>query len=671
MKRNIIFTLLILVLSLSISLAQGSKSVARKIKNLEAKGHYVEAAQLHIIQHDAGEREGSINAAMNLYKIGKFKDALYYFQHADSIGTLDRADEIYGYFESLKAAKKYKEADALINTHLAKAKGAPELEMNANRELYYQKLMGYGKTRISRLGINSNFSEFGPTVLDGWLYFESTRPAKDNQKLHGLNNQPFFNLYAHAIGDPSNAVVAPQGSFGSPQVTISSGGKQTLSVPADINKSQHDGPVYLTPDGKHLFYTTNWDHEGKPDFKNPYLNLSYSYNALENSQIKEVGKIHLNIYYSTRESNMWSNPIPFPYNNDQWSNQHPYFDGKSGTLYFSSNMPGGMGGFDIWKSTLKGNNWSKPENLGPFVNSTKNEVFPTLSPEGLLIFSSNGWPGLGGLDLFVSEFPEIEPINLLGGLNTEMDDFGMTFTKKGVGYFVSNRKESQGDDDIFEFEMNVDDIIEYIRPSFEIVLVNGVTGEKLIGTVAITQRGAKRTLQVGATGTSFRMSAPSADFEALVDGYFPAKTTLKASENKGQIVLTLQPIQAPKPEPVVINVVPIYFDYDKFNIRKDASADLDKLVETLNSNPTLTLEASAHTDCRGTLDYNQNLSEKRLKSTLEYLRKRIVNPERLSGISLGESRPVNPCDCETPPSAKCKEDIHQANRRTEFIVVKY
>ena len=671
MKRIIILSTLLFVLGLSSTVGQENKSIARKIKNLELKGHYVEAARLHIAQHDIGEREASINAAMNLYKIGKLRDALYYFQHADSIGTLEKADEIFGYFESLKASKKYKEADALISTHLAKVKGATELAMNANKELFYQKLMGYGKTRISGLAINSAYAEFGPTVLDGWLYFQSTRPTKDNKKLHGVNNQPYFNLYAHAIGDPSNAVISPQGSFGSPQVAISSGGKQTFSVPGEINKSQHDGPVYLTPEGNYLFYTTNWNHEGKPDFKNPYLNLGYSFKALENSQIKEIGKIHLNIYYSTNESNIWSTPKSLPFNNEKWSNQHPYFDQKSGTLYFSSNMPGGMGGFDIWKSTFNGNTWTKPENLGPFVNTVKNEVFPALSPDGFLVFSSNGWPGLGGLDLFVSEFLDMEPINLLGGLNTEMDDFGITFTKTGAGYLASNREGSKGDDDIFEFEMNVVDIIEYIRPAYNIILADGATGERLSGIVNITQRGSKSNLQVGTTGASFRMSAPGADIEAVVKGYYNIKMIFKASEYKGQIVLTMQPIPPPQPEPVLINIVPIYFDYNKFNIRKDASAELDKLVETLNSNPTLTLEASSHTDCRGSLKYNQQLSENRLKSTLEYLKKRIVNPDRLNGIGLGESKPANPCECDVPETTKCKEDIHQANRRTDFIIVKY
>lgn len=669
MKRN--FLLLLLLTSASIILAQGSNANKRKIAQLEAQGHLIEAAQLYISMHNEGVREATLKAAMALYQIGKYKEALVYFQKADSLGVLDQNDQVFGYFECLKSVKKYKEADQLIQTHVNKNMNAPELQIHADKEKFYERLMGYGRTIIKTVPINSIYSEFGPTVLDGWLYFESTRVTKENSELHGLNNQAFFNLYAHPIGDPSNAVVMPQGNFGKSQVSISSGGKQTLSIPADINKSHHDGPVYLSPEGKHMFYTTNWDHQGKTKYKNPYLNLSYSSTALENSEKKEVGKLHLNIYYSTRENNVWSEPVSFPYNNDAWSNQHAFFDEKTNTLYFSSNMPGGLGGFDIWRSVIMEDQWTKPENLGPNVNTVKNEGFPTLSTDGYLIFASNGWPGLGGLDLFVSEYPDQQPINLMAGLNTEMDDFGMTFISKGKGYLVSNRKESVGDDDIFEFEIILDDILEFNKPAYQLMLADASTGAKIPGSVVLTQRGAKRTLQVAANGQDFRLADPKAQFEASAEGYFPAKMSFKDYTGTGPVVISLQPVPAPKPEPTVIEIVPIYFDYNKANIRKDAAADLDNLVETLNGNPTLTIEASSHTDCRGTDSYNQKLSERRLKATLDYLKKKVINPERLNGVGLGETKPANPCDCEKPVSVRCEEAVHQKNRRTEFMVVKY
>ncbi|MFZ9505308.1 MAG: tetratricopeptide repeat protein, partial [Cyclobacteriaceae bacterium] len=369
MRKQYSFSIFLIVLATVYSVAQGNKSTLRKIHHLEARGHLVEAAKLHMSMHDDGEREASIQAGMSLYKIAKYKDALYYFQHADSIGSLDHPDEVFGYFECLKAEKRYLEADELIRTHLPKNQNSPILLLNADKAKFYEKLMGYRKTKVKSLPVNTIYSEFGPTILDGWLYFESTRITKQNSELHGLNNQAYFNLYAHAIGDSTNAVITPKGSFGKPQVTIASGGRQTLSLPADINKTHHDGPVYTTPDGKHLFFTTNWDHDGKTQYSNPYLNLGYSSSALEKSQQKLVGKQHLNIYYSTRTDNVWSEPIPFPYNNDTWSNQHAFFDPKTNTLYFSSNMPGGMGGFDIWTSILNGTEWTKPINLGPNVNS--------------------------------------------------------------------------------------------------------------------------------------------------------------------------------------------------------------------------------------------------------------------------------------------------------------
>ena len=453
---------LILILTVPSGLfAQGSKTFKHKIARLEAKGHFIEAAKLHMELHDEGERNASISAAMNLYKIGKYKEALSFFHFADSLGFLSNKDEIFAFFDCLKNSKQYAEADKLILTHLPNNTEASELLLNSDKMDFYNKIMGYGKSKVSQLPINTTFSEFGPTVYDGWLYFESTRIDKGNNKIHEANNQAFYNLYAHPTDDPGLDVTKLQGSFGEPVKIISSGTRQTESIPAEINKSHHDAPVFITPDGEFLFFTTNWDHKGMTKYKNPYLNLGYSVDALDNSQKLMVGKINLNIYYSIKKSNIWEKPVAFPFNNDAWSNQHAFFDTKSSTMYFSSNMPGGYGGFDIWKSTLTGAQWSKPENLGPFVNSIKQEVFPLISPEGYLLFASNGWPGLGGLDMFLSRDLSQKPLNLLAGINTETDDFGMAFLQKGLGYMVSNREGSVGDDDIFLFEADFDDIIEF------------------------------------------------------------------------------------------------------------------------------------------------------------------------------------------------------------------
>lgn len=673
--KTIYTTVAFTLVGFLVTQAQDQTALQRKIAKLEAQGHYVEAAELHIAQHDDGEREASIKAGMALYQIGKYKESLYYFQHADSMGTLDHANEVMGYFQALKAHRRYADADELIATHMGKLKDNASIEAHDKQIRNYEKFMAYKNSKISTVPINTAYSEFGPSVLNGWLYFESTRLSDQNKGTHGLNNQPFYNLYAHPLGDPTAKVLHPKGKWGQPQVQISSGSYKTLSIPEEINQNHHDAPVYLTPEGKHLFYTSNWDHDGKEALVNPYLNLSYSTSALENSQKIEVAKIHLNIYYSTNANNVWSAPIPFPYNNDAWSNQHAYFEEKTGTLYYSSNMPGGQGGFDIWKSVLQDGKWSAPENLGDKVNTPRNEVFPVRSPEGHFIFASNGWPGLGGMDLFMVDDPALDPLNMLAGLNTEMDDFGMNFYSDRKGYFVSNRKESVGDDDIFEFEINISDIIDYHRPAYQLILVNAQTGEKISGSAVVTDKAGNKTLQVGVAGVKIRITGNDASFTATSEGYLPGKAALNGEVKTREIVIRLEPVpvvvETPKAE--VIKVDPIYFSYNKANIRKDAADDLKKLRKLLDENQGAKVVLTGHTDTRGTVEYNDDLSRRRVESARKWLESRGVTTDRIQIGYQGEKQPAVVCDDATKaanPDKCLDEKQHQRNRRVEVELQK-
>ena len=547
MFNRIIPLLLILTVSAAV-LAQDNKKLKQKIARLEAKGHYIEAANLYRQLHDGGEREASISAAMNLYKGGKYQDALGFFYRADSLGFLDDKEEIFAFFDCLRNSKQYDEADQLILTHLANNKEASEFLINSQKKGFYSKISAYGNSKVSQVPINTKSSEFGPTIYDGWLYFESTRKDKVYKKAQASKDQALFNVYTYPIGEQGAHVMKLQGSFDKPAEIISSGTKQTESIPAELNGSHNVAPVYITPDGKLLFFTTNWHHEGEVKFKNPHLNLDYSVDVLENTQKLLVGKINLNIYYSVKEGNTWKTPVTFPYNSDQWSNQHAFFDISTSTMYFSSNMPGGYGGFDIWKSTMNGSEWSTPENLGPNINSIKEEVFPLVSPEGYLIFASNSWPGLGGLDLFLSQDLTKKPLNLLAGINSESDDFGMTFAKKGLGYMVSNRQGTVGDDDIFLFEADLDDIIEYYVPKYKITFVDAASGKTISGKVRIKQDSVSTEVEVGPDGKLVRWPYSATSFEIISEGFEPSVYSVENLKENAPLKISL----TPTPPPVII-----------------------------------------------------------------------------------------------------------------------
>lgn len=658
---------------------QSVASVQRQIARLEAQGHIVEAAQLHISMHDDGEREASIKAALALYKLGKYKESLFYFEHADSIGTLDHSDEVLGYFQALKSHQRYAEADELIATHLPKVKDPENISIHNKQERNYQKYLAYKNSRVTTMPVNTPYSEFGPSVLNGWLYFESTRIIRGNDDVHGVNNQAFYNLYAHPIGAPNAPVLQPKGSWDKRQEYIAAGSYKTLSIPAAINQDHHDAPVFVTPEGNFLFFTTNWDHDGKKAVVNPYLNLSYSASALENSQKIEVDKSHLNLYYSSNKDNVWSAPVPFPYNNDGWSNQHAFFDEKSSTLYFSSNMPGGMGAFDIWKSQLRNGQWTKPENLGPMVNTSRSEVFPVLSPEGFFLFSSNGWPGLGGMDLFMVEDPALPPLNLLAGMNTEMDDFGMNFYDKGKGFFVSNRKESIGDDDLFEFAINLADIIDYQRPSFQVVVVNAETGERIPQGVMINgQDKSGKVRSLGPDKPYVQIIDDQARFVFSTAGFDDALVTVSNDGASREVVVKLSPKVVSLPvvaqplrvmeggKMVEVKVNPVYFNYMKYDIRKEST--LVMLKKVLSDYPQSKVLLTGHTDTRGSVQYNERLSQQRVESVRDWLISRGIADDRIQTRYLGETSPAVSCANlgEFNEADRClTEQQHQLNRRVE------
>lgn len=645
MKLNLslLVALLVLVTALGVS-AQGV--VKKRIKHLEDKKHYMEAADSWHGLFDAGEKSAAIPAAMGYYRSHQYEKALPFFHYADSTGDLKKPDDVYAYFECLKFFKRYDEADALINKHMPGNESEFEMVLNANKAPFYKKVANYAGTKINAMAINSEYSDFGPILYNGWLYFQSTRPHQENKAVHGVNNQPFYNMYTTPADSTETTAIDLQGEFGKPSIKLEHDGHETYSLPSGINKKHHDGPIMVSEDGSILFITSNWSKDVSSRTKN----------------------VRLHIHYSRKQDDIWALTKDFPYNNGSYSVAHPYFDYKTSTLYFSSDMPGGQGGFDLWKSVLTGNDsWSKPENLGSKINTPKNEVFPTMTKNGELIFSSSGWPGLGGLDVFWVETPGEEPLNLLNGINSERDDFGMHFSSATDGYMVSNRIGTVGDDDIFSFVINLNSIREFHKPSLAISIVDATNNKRMPGTIRYTLNGEEIIQQVPAEGIKIRVPVGTV-LKVSGSDYIENTFEVKSLDSEAPLALALASV--PPPPPVakpVMDLMPIHYDLDDFRIRSDAHAELDKLVKYLNDNPDIEVELSSHTDCRGTSRYNNKLSQQRAQASLEYVQKRITRPERARGVGYGETKLINNCDC----SSRCSESYHQMNRRTEFRVVRY
>jgi len=465
-----------------------------------------------------------------------------------------------------------------------------------------------------------------------------------------------------------------------------------------------------------------------------------------------------------------------PFNNKEYSVCHPSLSRDGKTLYFASDMPGGYGGLDIYMCTREiGGPWSVPVNLGPKVNTSGDEAFPFIADDGVLYFASDGHVGLGGLDVYSTTMVKTgnkiatwtEPENLGFPINTNADDFGYIIDKNNKnGYFCSNRQGGQGDDDIYSFTKRG-------------VTLNGMVYDASTGLPiqdaqvvmkeADTEKGKMKSGKDG-DFTFAAIPGKKYTFNATKDGYLPAEQVVDVKEkpelvkipmvaeggmslevtvldkktreplegakirvtnlstNKdetcsaskdGKCTFKLDPntnyrLEASKEtgEPdtkyltvtasqstigkkapatlysvlelekvkkgVAIKIENIYYDLDKWFIRPDAAKELDKLVKVMKDNPTLEIELSSHTDCRATAKYNQQLSSKRAEAAVNYIASQGVDRKRMIAAGYGESRLVNACACEgtyvvqtDKDGLPCNEEKHQENRRTEFKILKF
>ena len=709
--------LLVILIGCFVTAAGQPKTYTSKAKSHEDRNHFYEASRMYRGLHDRGDRESALNAAMNLYKAHRYEEALPYFHISDSISLINDVDEIFAYFECLKAIKNYKAADDLVKTHVKNYANRREFTLHDDKLSYYDKLASYKRVKISPLPFNTEYSEISPTVYNKWLYFVSTMPTTNNKEVHRLNNQPFYNLYGSPIGSDMKKGINPSGGFGKPESQISYKEFKAGSLPNGINRKYHDGPIYVVPSGNMFFFTTSWSKEKRPKQK--------------------ITDINLLIYYCTKNGNTWSDPIPVPFNSFAYHNQHAFYDESNSTLYYSSDMPGGEGSFDIWKATFKDGSWSKPVNLGPKVNTPREEVFPSIAPDGSLIISSNGWPGLGGLDIFMKSEDDEEPINLTGGLNTERDEFGLYFTERTLAYLTSNRIGSVGDDDIYSAEIDLDDIRSFMMPAdrYLNLIVKDSKTNQVLDNVKVTLRGnvnqdyvTPKAVKVLDTITfrELEPAVPKIMVNAEKAGYDPGQLVVESWPQEQELLDLVVLLNPKKPDPVPVatarkpndprnpppaanrnlttpNVGPnpdpgspanqngedqslvqvrildnqkfiIYFNFDKFNIRQDASEILAKVAYVLlEEYSAAQVLLTGHTDTRGSIEYNTRLSKNRVETAKKWLVERGVAASRIRTAYRGEIQLAVYCrekfKVDTEIDKCLTEAEHQLNRRVEIEIL--
>lgn len=414
-----------------------------------------------------------------------------------------------------------------------------------------------------------------------------------------------------------------------------------------INTKWHDGPSTVTSDGNTMYFASESFNvkKGFEKEKTP-------------AKIYKKGKVYL--FKATKVNNEWTNTTPLPFNQIEYSVRNPSISKDGKTLYFSSDMPGGLGGEDIWKVSISQNSYGEPENLGAIINSSNNESFPFITSKNVLYFSSDKDAGFGGLDVYKIDFKKTHKvINVGAPINSEKDDFSFTLndTKK-TGFLSSNREDS---DDIY--------LINPICRLYANIIVSDKETSVLINDAQLV------LLENTSTPKDISSLQEVAHIKLECEKKYSLITSKAGYENNTYIIeksidsgelkieIKLQPIAKPIITDTEVILNPIYFVFDTSYITNKAAVELDKLVTVMKKNPSMNILVKSHTDNHGPASYNSVLSNKRANSTVNYITSKGIAVDRINGKGFGESEPKINCE-------KCTLEQNSTNRRSEFIIVK-
>jgi outer membrane protein OmpA-like peptidoglycan-associated protein len=572
----------------------------------------------------------------DLEQARKWYDELFYMtQDVD-------AEYFYRYAQTLKASGEYAKADEMLLKFSEKSGADSRAKLfNTNRNYLSEIKANSGRYKIEDAGINTKYSEYGGAHYGNKLIFTSARDTGFLfQRKHKWSNQYFTKLYATEM------------------VTDT-----TLGTPVKFaNKIRipfHEATPIFTKDGQTMYFTQN--------------------NYLKGKKRENAKKItFFKIYKAKLIDKEWSNVEELPFDSDNYSVGHPALSPDEKTLYFASDMPGTKGQSDIFKCIIdEDGNYGIPENLGSKINTEGRESFPFISEENELYFASDGHPGLGGLDIFVVEIAKdgsYKKIKNIGEpANSSDDDFGFLINSETRrGFLTSNREGGKGSDDIYQFLET-----KSLRCNQELYgIVTDLESGNILSNAKVSLFDAKFKLLT--TYLSDINGHYNFEVDCENDYYIRAEKVEYTTFEKRINILnetgkTEIPIQLEKTIKEVKNgddlakkfgIKIIYFDLDKSNIREDAAIELEKILDVMVENPTIKINIKSHTDSRASFEYNDQLSERRAKSTLEWLVKNGIDTGRLTAKGYGERELVNKCSDDVP----CSEDEHQANRRSEFII---
>jgi outer membrane protein OmpA-like peptidoglycan-associated protein len=589
----------------------------------------------------------------------RITQSLPYYQQAQAKGYLDKMLPYYMAM-SAKSIGNYELTKSYLSefvksnpSRLYQIKSEIELE---NLGQIPDLLKKQSPVTLQALAGNTAKTEFDAKKIGDELIFTSS----SKPEIYKNNGLPFLGIVKAPLKNPGEI------------------GNQSIFSSALFKENANDGTPAFTKDGGTVVFARG--NTGKSKDPSPDVDL----------------------YMSKKTGNAWSEPERLSISDSIAWDGSPSFSADERTLYFSSNRRGGKGGVDLYRVPIDNSGrFGRPINLGSTINTPGDELFPYVSANGKLYFSSDGHPSIGGLDLFVASRNENEiivehlgvPINSIG------DDFAISFSDSTQGYISSNRPGGKGDDDIYFFKSTgsedrwwttapppvIDTLNKKIVNYFVQVKVVDPSGNP-IDSVKINVRKNGQTLSNEKTNKKgfielidlaendeLVFKCDKEDFITVRSSFSMEGKTIPESllkkemtDTTFQVIITMDRPEIGKEISKLYEINSIYYDLDKADIRTDAAEELDKIVQFLTDNTQMNLELGAHTDARASTGYNLKLSQRRAESAVNYIIRRGIAKDRIKPKGYGEGQLINECS----DGVECPEEMHQQNRRTEFKIIK-
>ncbi len=580
-----------------------------------------------------------------------------YYQRAKLAGNSEKLIPYYLAYAA-KANGNYEEEKVQLKNFIA-TKPSKNLRLRAEIELeQLDKIVELAEKKstieLENIEGNTAGAEFAPRILDGDLILSSSKKTE----LYKNNGLPMIGIYRAKLKSPASI----------------------LSIDLLSNE---------------VFQANS--NEGTPAFsKNGEIMVF----ARGNTGKKDISP-DVDLYISRKENGQWTSPQYLTISDSLAWDGSPAFSADGKTLYFASNRRGGKGGLDLYRVNMDNSGrFGRAINMGSAINTPGDEIFPFVSEDGKLYFSSNGHAGLGGLDIFVASRNgnEIEVEHLGKPMNSISDDFGLIMTDENHGYFTSNREGGKGDDDIYYFtgkgiedrwwtneviktpEEQEEKIVHYyLKPQFVDVNGKGIPNVKYrlrkngetIGTSISDKNGQIPSIDL-AENDEIEILGEKDDYLTKRENFsmegraIPPLLLKKAvTDTTFNLAISMDKPEIGKEITQLYQINTIYYDLDKSEIRSDAALELDKIVQFLNDNEHVSLELGSHTDARATAAYNMKLSQRRAESAVNYIISKGIQRNRLKAKGYGETQLINECT----DGVTCTEEQHQENRRTEFIII--